>query len=378
MHDQREFNILIVGSGPTGMTLATELARRGFKFRIIDAAIGPPPISESRALAFNLRSQNILRPCGATDVIVSQGHPLRHAVFQWQSKTTKQIDLKPLSKSGHHLIAIPQGRVERILSQRLNQLGSTTEWKTKLVSINNTTRKPTVTLEHESGESEVATFDFVMGCDGAHSAVRKECGFTFHGESNPQTWTLADIRLGHSEHAHQVTVNFYPGGASPSIAIRPDVVRIINTGDNVLGRHPLAEQAAEVIWKSDFRVSYRMVRQFSRGNVFLCGDAAHIHSPVGGRGMNLGIEDAATLAWLMSQNRQDEYSRIRLPIARKVLRITHTQTKLITGGQWYANFAKRRLLPMALGTGPIRRRFLKSLFGQDTPAPAWLTENSNR
>ena len=128
----------------------------------------------------------------------------------------------------------------------------------------------------------------------------------------------------------------------------------------------------QVVWESNFRISHRIVESYQRGNVFLAGDAAHIHSPVGGRGMNLGIEDAATLAWLIETGQTERYTKLRKPIGQSVLRFTNAQTRQLTSTNPLVHFALRRIAPIVMKSKTMQRFAFRRITGASTPRPAWL------
>ncbi len=127
-----------------------------------------------------------------------------------------------------------------------------------------------------------------------------------------------------------------------------------------------------VVWESEFKISYRQVQTYQAGQAFLAGDAAHIHSPVGGRGMNLGIEDAATLAWLLEQDRTDEYSAQRHKIGEQVLKFTQTQTRQLTERSALQGFLQNKVAPLMLKIPAVQRFAVARLVGLETPHPPWL------
>ena len=132
------------------------------------------------------------------------------------------------------------------------------------------------------------------------------------------------------------------------------------------------DNVEQIGWQSTFKISFRLVEQFSKGNIFLAGDAAHIHSPAGGRGMNLGIEDGAWLAWLIAQNQTERYNDDRMKTARQVLNETHTQTRMITKTGKIVQTVRRIIPPLLFLFPAIRRRAIHILTAQDTPQPPWL------
>lgn len=377
--------LLIVGAGPSGLTLATELTRRGIACVVIDKAPGPAPIHESRALAFNARSQSILAT-SVTEQIMSAGHSVDRIRICWQGNLRREVTMVGGRSSrrkanqakipgddpdAHTIVIIRQGEIERLLIKHLQAAGVTVQWNTELIDFVQSEAGVTANLKTAASEIRTVAARYIAGCDGAHSEVRKQGGYTFDGESDSQIWTLADATVTDRRFAHSLTADLRTGQAFATVAIEDNVVRLIHNGPDILSRHPVAKYCTDTHWESEFRVSYRLVKRFHRGRTFLCGDAAHIHSPVGGRGMNLGIEDAATLAWLLEQGAEDQYSSLRLPAAKKVLKLTYQQTSQMNSSSVASSLAKK-YGPKLMAIPAITRSMKRSVLGLDTPGPAWL------
>ncbi len=370
--------ILIVGAGPSGLTLATELTRRGIGCTIIDKAAGPAPMIESRALAFNARSQSILAASGVTEQIIAAGHMVDKIRLCWNGRLRNEVSMARLNvhtgtDAGlkfNRIVLIRQGSVERILINHLLSLNVHVRWNTECIDFQQNDSSVTYRLRAESGDIESGEASALIGCDGAHSQVRKQGGYSFDGESDAQSWTLVDATVSGLDVAHTLTADLRPGQAFATMPIEDNVVRLIHNGPDILKNHPNAQFCTDVHWESEFKVSYRMVKSFARGRTFLCGDAAHIHSPVGGRGMNLGIEDAATLAWLFSKGREKEYSNMRLPVAKKVLKLTQQQTTQMNSSSRVSSLVKQ-YAPKLISLPFIKRSMANSVLGLDTPYPAW-------
>lgn len=363
-------NVLIIGAGPSGLTLATELTRRGIACTIVDKAAGPAPLHESRALAFNARSQTLLAPCGVAEQIINAGHRIERVRLCWNGNLRKEISMPdaPLQS----IVIMRQGEVERHLIQHLNVQGVQVRWNTELIEFSQNESAVTAALQTAGGQITQATAAYMAGCDGAHSQVRKQGGYSFDGESDMQRWTLADAVVEGSEFAHTLTADLRPGKAFATIPMGDNIVRLIHNGPDILECHPMAQHCRDVQWESEFKVSYRLVKQYHRGRTFLCGDAAHIHSPVGGRGMNLGIEDAATLAWLLETGSVENYTAQRLPVAKKVLKLTHSQTTQMNSSSPVVSLAKK-YGPKLMSLPKVRGAFLNTVLGLDTAEPAWFS-----
>ncbi|MBL4785238.1 MAG: FAD-dependent monooxygenase [Cohaesibacteraceae bacterium] len=367
--------ILIVGAGPVGLTAAIELSRRGHKIRIIDKEQGPP--EQSRAIAINARTLEILEPCGATPRLIKEGIQVQCANMYALSKKLMTIDFNRLDHRYNFLTALPQTRTEEILAETLLQYDMEPEWQTGLDSVvqeakaNGDFGTITCVLQGPDGQRETITPDIVIGADGAHSTVRKDMGIGFKGESYPHDWSLADVRLSGDVEGQQTGAYLDKGTMCGVIPLGKGRHRIISNQPDVFKVLPETLKVEEVFWETLFRVSHRQVETYQKGNVFLAGDAAHIHSPAGGRGMNLGIEDAATLAFLIDKKDTARYNDMRWPIGNAVLKATEQQTRMVSSKSRLPVLFMRYIAPLIMKT-PLAVRNMREMMGLAAPHPEWL------
>ena len=226
-------------------------------------------------------------------------------------------------------------------------------------------------LKGPKGAEEYAA-DIVIGADGAHSLVRKSLGLDFAGEGFPETFYIADIVYDRDIERDYVQARFQNPGVIAYIPVNKRTFRYISTLEDFKSRIQHPAEVSEIIWESTFKASFRHVSSMQKGNVFLAGDAAHIHSPVGGRGMNLGIEDACWLAWLISEGRQEEYTSLRMEAVEHVLAQTKANTRAILLKNPVMVWLRNNLVPLVLKVPPLRRAFIDGVRGLDTPAAPWL------
>ncbi len=369
----RSRSILIAGAGPVGLTAALELARRGFAPRIVDAGAGPIPLEESRALGVNARTLTLLSPSGVAGRIVAAAQPIERFRARSGERILVQLDTRNVKGRFSAIRALSQGATERLLIEVLAAHGIAPEWRTAVVAETIAdVHKPEVVLRRGDGTMETVLPDILIGADGAHSVVRKALGAGFPGEALEAFFYLADFRYSGPVDTHYGEVSIFDPGLIARLPVSADTIRYISTLEDFESRIVHLAAVAEKTWASQFRIHFRHVEPMARGNVFLAGDAAHIHSPAGARGMNLGIEDACWLAWLIAEGREQEYSGLRIPAVKQVLKQTYGLTRLVTMRNPLAIAARNLFAPLLLRFGPARRTLLRSVAGYDTPRPPWI------
>ncbi|MDK4723244.1 NAD(P)/FAD-dependent oxidoreductase [Rhizobium sp. CNPSo 3968] len=366
-------SILIAGAGPAGLATALELARRGYRPRIVDDGAGPTPTEESRALGVNARTLTLLSPSGVAERILAAAQPIEHFRVRSNKKIFVQLDTREVKGRFSAVCALSQGVTERLLMEALSGYGISPEWQTAVVAeAISDFRKPEIALRRANGVPETVRPDILIGADGAHSAVRKAMGAGFPGEALEAHFYLADFRYAGPVDTHYAEISLFDPGMVGRLPVTADILRYISTLEDFESRivHPAA--VAGKVWASQFRINFRHVEPMAKGNVFLVGDAAHIHSPAGARGMNLGIEDACWLAWLIAEGREEEYSALRIPAVKLVLKQTYGLTRLVTMRNPLAIAARNLFAPLFLRFGSARRTLLQSVAGYDTPRPPWI------
>jgi 2-polyprenyl-6-methoxyphenol hydroxylase-like FAD-dependent oxidoreductase len=379
--DESAVDVLIVGAGPTGLALATQLHALGVGFRIVDRATDA--VHESRALAIQARTLEVLTPVGLSADLVAQGDQATVLLMHFASSTA-QIKLfdEGFDETAYpYLLFLSQAKTERILVDRLAEVGISIERGVEFRDLHQVADFVTSTLGTAAGEVRIRS-KYVVGCDGAHSAVRRSSGIRFSGTAFPQTFVIADLEADQLEtgrvHAYlsaEGMMFFFPLGspatwrmlvmASPTlVAEAPTLDRvqaIVNryTSDHVVLRDP--------VWLTNFTVQSRLADSFRSGRVFLAGDAAHIHSPAGAQGMNTGIQDAVNLGWKLGlacrgvggEKLLDSYQRERLPVARSVLRMTNRAFRVATSRNRFFRYVRPRAaaaaVPLALRSALLRK-----------------------
>ena len=364
--------ILIVGAGPVGLVAALELARRGFSPRIVDDGDGPTPLGESRALGINARTLTLLSPSGATEQILAQAQDISHFRLRSKTKMLAEIDTRTIPGRFGAMHGLSQGATERILLATLQGYGIVPEWQTKVVSIGPDASRPQAVLHRRDGTEETLAVDILIGADGAHSMVRKAIGLGFPGKALEAYFYLADFRYSKPVDSHFAEISLFDPGMLGRLPVAADTLRFISTLADFETRIAHPADILDKTWSSQFQIHFRHVAAMASGDVFLAGDAGHIHSPAGARGMNLGIEDACWLAYLIAEGREGGYSEARMPAVRHVLQQTKGLTRLATMGNSFAARLRDFAAPLVLGLPVAGGLLLRSVAGYDTPKPPWI------
>ncbi len=357
---------LVVGGDPVGLTAALEMSRRGLPLQIIDNDFAPSP--ESRALAIHAPTLEMLEASGVTEHLLAAGHKIRNIVVHEKGSVILAMPLSDIPHRYNFILSLPQSQTEQILTDALARTGLQLAYGTRLDSFSCNPHGAQATLTR-NGEKLQLEAHAIIGADGSRSIVRKQASIAFDGESEPQQFGLADITLADWPWPFDTAVvELLDDGIVGFIPMAEGFGRLVSNREHALDASPHGAKVSKIGWTSTFRVSYRQVATYQRDCVYLAGDAAHIHSPAGGMGMNLGMADAATLARLLAEGNQDQYTNLRHAAGEAVLNQTRGNTRGMTRRGPLTNFMIRYFAPLALSIGPVRRKALKRLAGLDLPA----------
>jgi len=365
--------ILIAGAGPTGLVLALWLTRQGVKLRIVDKAAGPG--TTSRALAVQARTLELYRQLDLTEAVLAKGHRVP-AVNLWVNGERKaRISLKDMGTGltpYPFLHIFPQDEHEKLLVAKLESLGVSVERGTELVGFTETADGVVARLCGPDGNESECEAIYLAGCDGARSKVRETIGTGFPGGTYQHLFYVADVdatgpALDGELHIDLDAADFvavFPlagqgharliGTVRDERAGRAEMLSFGDVSDHAIGTMKLA--VTNVNWFSTYHVHHRVTQQFRKGRAFLSGDAAHIHSPAGGQGMNTGIGDAINLAWKLaavvkgraSAALLDSYEAERIGFARKLVASTDRAFTFATGEGQFAGFVRTRIAPIVM------------------------------
>jgi len=365
--------VLIAGAGPTGLVLALWLKRQGIGVRIIDRSAAPG--STSRALAVQARTLELYRQLDLTHEVLERGHKVP-AVNLWsRGERAARVAFGSIGEelTPYPFLEIyPQDEHERLLIERLQQLGVAVERRTELTAFTDIGDGVRARLRTAEGQEEICETRFLAGCDGARSRVREALATGFPGGTYRQVFYVADIEGAgapvdgelHIDLDEADFLGVFPlagagrarliGTVQDGRAENPESLRFEDVSQRAI-RH-LGLDITKVNWFSTYHVHHRVTDHFSRGRVFLLGDAAHIHSPVGGQGMNTGIGDAINLAWKLAAvlaGHADEsllatYESERIGFAQRLVATTDRVFTLVTAPGRVADLLRTRLAPVLL------------------------------
>ncbi len=363
-------DVLVVGAGPTGLMLANQLVRRGVRTIIIDRHAGPA--RETRALGVQARTLEIYAHLGIVDRALELGKPGTGGNLWADGRKMARV---PLGEAGAkvtpypYILILGQDDNERLMGERLRDLGLAVQWNTELVSLEQRPDHVVATLQQPLGATRSVTAAWVAGCDGARSTVREQCGITFPGAPYEHVFFVADTVATGTMVPNEVNVYLWREGFHLFFPMRgKDHWRLVGILPEALrGREgveleavmpSLRKEAGETLsikscsWFSTYRIHHRSAERFRDRRCFLLGDAAHIHSPVGAQGMNTGLQDAYNLAWKLAlvvagradPKLLDSYEDERIPIARRLLETTDRGFRLVVSDSRLAGLFRTKVL----------------------------------
>jgi 2-polyprenyl-6-methoxyphenol hydroxylase-like FAD-dependent oxidoreductase len=339
-------DVLVVGAGPTGLTLAASLLRRGADVIVVDRLSAGA--NTSRAAAVNARTLEVLEGIDVSRRMVKSGLVAPRFTMRQGAHTLIPIDFSQLPTKYPYTLMISQATTEALLVERLGELGGEVLRPRALTRLSQD--RDGVTAAFDNGDAIRARF--VVGCDGAHSIVREHAGVGFSGGEYAESFMLADVRLTGEAPIDEVILFYAMNGLNVLAPLPGGIHRVVAPSDqapevpsadfvqdimDTRGFGPGRSVVTELVWGSRFKIHHRVADRYRAGRLLLAGDAAHVHSPAGGQGMNLGIQDAVALADALHDSLHsgsdaplDAYSAGRRPIARAVLATTGRLTRLAT------------------------------------------------
>jgi 2-polyprenyl-6-methoxyphenol hydroxylase-like FAD-dependent oxidoreductase len=339
-----EAEVVVVGGGPTGLVLTAALRRAGHDVLTLDKQ--EEGANASRAAAIHAKTLEVLRELDVTDRLVAEGVVVPTFTFRDRDRILTRLDFSSLPTPYPFVLTLQQYRTEKILTERMHALGGQVMRPYSVAGVCIDDDGADVEVDGPD-RREVVHARYVVGADGVSSVVRQSAKIDYAGGTYDQSFTLADARIDWPLRFDEVQNFFSPAGIVVSGPLPDDQRRVLATVDNapevidvdfvqhILDeRGPTGARVKELTWSSQFHVHHRIASTFRRGPIFLAGDAAHVHSPAGGQGMNLGIQDAVDLAHTLSASLNgakhadlDGYEKRRRPIARATVIFTNFMTR---------------------------------------------------
>ena len=379
--------VLIVGAGPVGLTLAAELARYGVRVRVIDRS--PHPTTTSKALVIWSRTLELMDRMGCAPAFLNAGLHACGASLRSGRTVLGHTGFDTIASPYNFALMLPQCDTERLLVAHLQAFGVTVERSVELLTFSQGRSDVRVRLRLADGREEEVETAWLVGCDGAHSTVRHGLGFAFQGVAQGDDWMLADVRLeGDGTPPTDEIASFLhrdgpfivfpmPAGRSRIVATAGKAVPgQSRPGPTLADVQAMADQRAESgfrvtdpVWLTHFRISERKVSDYAMGRVFLAGDAAHIHSPAGGQGMNTGMQDAVNLAWKLAMVVREEalpglldsYTPERSAVGEMVVRNASRMTDMGTLTHPAAQAARNLVLRFMLGFHAVQQQMATTM-----------------
>ena len=375
-------DVVVVGAGPAGLVAAAELARRGVRVRVIDKLA--QPTDQSRAIAVHARSLDMFDRMGIVDEMVSTG--IKATAMQLYAGHSRlfRIPLGGVDSAFPFTLTTAQTETERVLGDHLQSLGVIVERGVELVALAQDDGAAELTVRHDDGSTEQVSTSWVIGADGAHSTVRKVVGTKLAGSFVGERFLLGDVDAEHGLDLDSMHTFFAPDGPVVVLPMLDGRMRFLaevhDAPGTPMNMHPTQDELQAILdrriggirvvrshWLTSFEIHHARVPAYRWGRVFLAGDAAHIHSPAGGQGMNTGMQDAFNLAWKLAAviNGQagdtllDSYQAERIPVADSVIAFTDRLTRAGT-----LSGVPRRIRDVVirmLSHVPAARRFMANM-----------------
>jgi 2-polyprenyl-6-methoxyphenol hydroxylase-like FAD-dependent oxidoreductase len=374
-------DVLIVGAGPTGMMMAAECKRHGLTVRLVEKGSSYGDVS--RAVAIQARTLEFLHHAGIVAPFLEQGLKIQAARPFVEETQLPPIPFEKLPSRYPFVLSLQQSKTEKILKDHLSALGVVIEQGIEFLSFQERNQEVEISLfETSSGKELKAIAKYLVSCEGAHSKIRRQLGLAFEGRAFQEVFSLADLEISWAYPHNEVRIFLEKEGFLAVIPLpEENLYRVIFQGEP--GQDPSHEEVAEklkscvrvsteigqIFWKANFHINSRMIHSYRRGSIFLAGDAAHIHSPAGGQGMNTGLQDAVNLAWKIafvckrgaSSKLLDTYDLERRKVGKTLLRATAAASYMASAKSPFLLFLREKILRLLTKSSFVRRYIALSL-----------------
>jgi 2-polyprenyl-6-methoxyphenol hydroxylase-like FAD-dependent oxidoreductase len=382
----RKTEVVIIGAGPTGLTLGVALRRLGVTCQIIEKEKEAP--ATSRALAIHARTLEILESMGVVSSFLKQGNSVHGMEMFINKKKSFTLSTDQIDTKYSYILVLPQSQTEHILEKEFVELGGVITRGATVRDFREEKEGVSVFFRTSDGEKKEVQGDFLVDCGGAHSLVRHTLAIPFKGKTyGDEDFLIADVKLDWDKETNHAYLFIQKEGVLAAFPLPEGRWRLVvevhvNKEDNppeptlevlqglfVQRTGSTKTIVSDLAWASHFTINRRMITEYRRGRVFLAGDAAHIHSPFGGQGMNTGMQDAYNLAWKLAYSIKgygedillDTYQRERVPVAQEVLGLTDVGTNIVASDNFFARFVRERLVGTIMNTRFVQRKMTSEL-----------------
>jgi len=377
-------DVLIAGAGPTGLALACTLAAEGVSFLLVERLA--EGANTSRAAVVHARTLEVLEELGVADRLRAAGQIVPRFTLRDRDRVLATLSFDRLPTRYAYTLMVPQEITEGVLLDRLRELGADVYRPFTLSDVRQDADGVAVTVAADGQPPQAVRARYVAGTDGMHSTVRERAGIGFTGDRYEHSFVLADVRMNWPLRADEVMLFVSPDGLVVVAPLPGGRHRIVATVDEAPEHPGIADvqhlldtrgpatgsvRVHEIVWSSRFRVHHRLADRYRAGRILLAGDAAHVHSPAGGQGMNTGIQDgvalghalAAVIGGRADESRLDSYERTRRPVAARVVAFTDRMTRMATLRTPRSRAARNAMIRVIGRMPPVRRWLATELAG---------------
>jgi 2-polyprenyl-6-methoxyphenol hydroxylase-like FAD-dependent oxidoreductase len=383
-------DVVIIGAGPTGLSLATQLLRYGINFIILEK--NEKTTHLSKAVVIQARTLEILQETGLAEKAIKSGRITMALNMFNKGKRRAHLDLNNLGEGKSafpYVLSLEQSKTEKLLVDHLAENGKSILWQSEFTDF--TQNNYGITAKYKNADDEIVEIhaDYIVGCDGAGSEIRHKADMTFKGDTIPKIFYVADVTMRSSVINKDELfiflidkgfILFFPmegNGHYRIIGILPEMTEqesadltFFDIEDSIKKNVAVPIEFDDIRWFSHYKVHSRKAQTFRNGRSFIAGDAAHIHTPAGGQGMNTGIQDAYNLAWKLAFVLKgklhdavlETYNTERMKNAANLLNTTDRMFDFMAGTGWFSNFIRLRVFPLIAGFLSKYPKFNKILF----------------
>ncbi len=377
----QHFDALVVGAGPVGLFMANELMRHGLSCKIIDKKSGLS--TQSKALGIHIRTLEAFYDTGIIDDVLARGHKVHGVLFKSKGKVIADNTFGHVDALYDYLIDLPQDETEAVLNEHLIKKGNAVEWNTELLRFEQDTHGVTATIKNAAGQESTISADWLIACDGSHSTARQLLNIDFVGAEYKEKWWLADIYIDWELPNDRMVIYLADNGPTACFPMNNHRYRLVMAAPksnienpsfddikNYFAKYcPDKATLRDPLWITAFYLHHRQIQQYRKDRVFFAGDAAHIHSPMGGQGMNTGIQDTYNLAWKLALVQKkiappdilDSYHAERYPVGKKVLHETDKMTKMVLVKNPIATFFRNKVLSLVSSFDKVKDNIMNNM-----------------